>query len=118
MVSLTGISSGDVTTLSAVSAGSESSSTIQSVWLRTGPTVHELLDRGRGVELADHVTGRGGVDDDEIPVGAAGERLAELPADLADGEDLLHARRGGGDEVEGARERADAPEHRDLAPAP
>ena len=45
IVSLTGISSGDVTTLSAVSAGSESSSTIQSVWLRTGPDLHELLDR-------------------------------------------------------------------------
>ena len=38
MVSFTGISSGDVTTLSAVSAGSESSSTIQPVWLRMGPT--------------------------------------------------------------------------------
>ena len=38
MVSFTGISSGDVTTLSAVSAGSESSSTIQPVWLRIGPT--------------------------------------------------------------------------------
>ena len=76
------------------------------------PDVHELLDRVGGVELGDHVTGRGGVDDDEVPVGAALERLAHLPADLADGEDLLHARRGVGDEVEHARERAEPPEHR------
>ena len=40
------------------------------------------------------------VDDDEVDVGAALDRLAHLPADLADGEDLLHARRRVRDEVE------------------
>ena len=57
------------------------------------------------------MAGGGGVDHDEVPVGASLERLAQLPADLADGEDLLHARRGGGDEVERARHGSDAPEH-------
>jgi hypothetical protein len=38
MVSFTGISSGDVTTFSAVSAGSDSSSVSHPVWLRMGPT--------------------------------------------------------------------------------
>ena len=72
--------------------------------------LHEVLDRARGVELADHVPGGGGVDHDEVPVGAALDRLAQLPHDLADGEDLLHARRRGGDEVEGPGQWPDTPE--------
>ena len=80
MVSLTGISSGDVTTLSAVSAGSESSSTIQSVWLRIGPTCTSSWIALRRVELADHVTGGGGVDHDEVPVGAARRATRAAPS--------------------------------------
>ena len=49
------------------------------------------------------------VDDDEVVV-----LLAHLPRQLADGEDLLHAGRGVGDEVEGPGERADAGEERQL----
>ena len=44
----------------------------------------------------------GGVDDDEVVVA-----LAHLPAELADGEDLLHAGRGVGDEVERPGQRPD-----------
>jgi hypothetical protein len=40
--------------------------------------------------------------------------LAHLVGELADGEDLLHARRRVGDEVEGAGERTDLGEQRDL----
>ena len=69
--------------------------------------VDELADRVGRAELRDDVTGRGRVDDDEVEVGAALDRLAHLPHDLADREDLLHARRGGRDEVEHARERAE-----------
>ena len=40
------------------------------------------------------------------------DRFPNLPADLADGEDLLHARRRVGDEVERLGERTDPAEHR------
>jgi hypothetical protein len=83
---------------------------------RTG--VHQLADRARRVELRQHVAGRGGIDDDEVPGGPALDGLPHLPAHLADGEDLLHARSGVGDEVEDVRERADAPDHRDLEVEP
>jgi hypothetical protein len=53
------------------------------------------------------VTGGGGVDDHEVPAGPALDRLADLPADLADGEDLLHPGGGGGHEVEGLGHRPD-----------
>ena len=64
--------------------------------------LHQLVDGLRRGELADDVAAGDGVDDDEVVVA-----LAHLPRELADGEDLLHARRGVGDEVEGAGERAD-----------
>ena len=51
---------------------------------RTGPTsTSSWIALGRA-ELGDDVAGRGGVDDDEVEVGAALDRLAHLPADLAD----------------------------------
>jgi hypothetical protein len=53
------------------------------------------------------VPGRLGVDDDEVVV-----PLADLVGELADGEDLLHARRGVGDEVERPRQRADPADER------
>ena len=49
----------------------------------------------------------GGVDDDEVVVA-----LLDLPAELADGEDLPHAGRGGGHEVEHLGQRADAADER------
>ena len=51
--------------------------------------LHELVDGVGRRELPDDVAAGGGVDDDEVVV-----RLAHLPGQLADGEDLLHA--GGG----------------------
>ena len=69
--------------------------------------LHELTDRGRRTELRDDVARRRGVDDDEVVV-----TLAHLPAELADGQDLAHAGRGAGDEVERARQRSDACEQR------
>ena len=76
------------------------------------PDVDQLVDRVGRAELGDDVAGRGRVDDDEVEVGAALDRLAHLPDDLADREDLLHARRRGRDEVEDPRERADPADHR------
>src|SRR4029079_10001173 len=55
------------------------------------------------------VAGRLGVGDHQVVVA-----LTHLVAELADGEDLLHPRRRGGDEVEGARERPDAPDEGDA----
>ena len=75
--------------------------------------MHELLDRARCVELTHHVPGRGGVDDDQVPLRAPLERLPELPADLADRQDLLHPGRRVGNEVECTGERAQAAEDRD-----
>ena len=71
------------------------------------PDLDELTDGGRRTELRDHVTRRRGVDDDQVVV-----TLAHLPAELADREDLAHAGRRAGDEVERARQRADAGEQR------
>ena len=76
--------------------------------------LHELADGAGGVELGEHVAGGRGVDDHEVPVGPALDRLADLPADLADGEDLLHSRRGIGHEVEHVGDRPDAPHHGDA----
>ncbi len=74
--------------------------------------VDEVLDGIGGAELGDDVPGRGRVDDDEVVVGAPFDRLAHLPRDLADREDLLHARRGGRDEVEHLGERSQTAQHR------
>ena len=73
--------------------------------------VDELADRVGRAELGDDVTGRGGVDHHEVEVGPALDRLAYLPHDLADREDLLDPGRGGRDEVEHTRERPDASDH-------
>jgi hypothetical protein len=50
-----------------------------------------------------------GVDHDEVVV-----VLLDLVAELADGQDLLHARRGVGDEVERPGQRADLGQQREL----
>ena len=92
---MTGISSGVATTTAPVVAGSVRMSIIQSVWSRTSPTLHQLVDRLGGGELADHVAGGRGVDHDQVVVA-----LRDLPRELADGEDLLHPGRGVGHEVE------------------
>ena len=75
--------------------------------------LHELADHPRRADLGDDVAARLGVDDDEVVV-----PLAHLVGELADGEDLLDARRGVGDEVERAGERADATDERDLDEQP
>ena len=73
------------------------------------PDLHELLDRLGGRELAGDVTGGDGVDDDQVVAA-----LAHLPQELADGEDLLDARRRVGHEVERASERTEPGDERDL----
>ena len=113
MVSLTGISSGVVTTCSAVVAGSESSSTIHSVCWRTGPTcTSPWMARGESswetmwpVAAASTTT--------RSQSARPSREFAHLPAQLADGEDLADAGRRGGDEVEDAGQRSEPPEHRD-----
>ncbi len=112
-VSVTGISSGVVTTATAVVAASSSRSRIHAVWSRDHADVHEIVDHPRGGDLGDDVAGRLGVDDDEVVVA-----LAHLEAQLADGEDLLHAGRRVGDEVERAGERPDAPDQGDAHEQP
>ncbi len=77
-----------------------------------GTDVHELTDPGRRAELGDDVSGRGRVDDDEVDVGAALDRLPHLPTDLADRQDLLHAGCCTRNEVERFGEGSDAAEHR------
>ena len=88
-------------------------SIIQPVWSRTRPDLHQLADHLRGTDLGDDVTARLGVDDDEVV-----RALAHLVAQLADGEDLLHAGRRVGDEVERAGQRADASDQRDAHEQP
>ena len=75
--------------------------------------LHQLADHPRRADLGDDVAARLGVDDDEVVVA-----LAHLVGELADGEDLLDARRGVGDEVERAGQRADAADERDLDEQP
>ena len=82
-------------------------SVIHAVWSRTMPDLDELADHPRRADLGDDVPARLGVDDDEVVV-----PLADLVGELADGEDLLDARRGVGDEVERAGERTDAADER------
>ena len=60
-------------------------------------------------QLADDVPAGRRVDHDQVVV-----PLAHLVAELADGQDLAHARRGGGHEVERLGQRPDAPHHRDA----
>ena len=76
------------------------------------PDRDELLDGLGGAELGHDVAGGGGVDDDEVPGGPALDGLPDLPADLPDGEDLLHPGRGGGHEVEHLGQRPDPPRDR------
>ena len=64
--------------------------------------LHEVVDRPRRRQLAGDVAGGRGVDDHQVVVA-----LPDLVADLADGEDLLDARRGVGHEVERAGQRAE-----------
>ena len=78
----------------------------------------QLTDRVGCPELGDDMAGGRGVDHDEVPAGAALDRLAHLPADLADGEDLLHPRRGGGDEIEHPGERPEPADDRHLEVEP
>ena len=73
------------------------------------PHVDQVGDARRRGQVADDVAGGGRVDDDEVEV-----RLADLPGQLADREDLLHARRGVGDEVEGLRQGAEAGDERQV----
>src|SRR5690606_42039873 len=73
------------------------------------PDLHWVVERDRGRELAGDVTRGGGVDVHQVEV-----PLAYLVGELADGEDLLHARRGVGDGVEGAGEGSELREQRHL----
>ena len=71
------------------------------------PDLDEIGDHPGGTDLADDVSARLGVDDDEVVVA-----LAHLPAELAHAENLLDARRCVGNEVERRRQRADPSEER------
>ena len=110
---MTGISSGVVTTTTPVIAGSWRMSSIQLGLVADEPDLDQVADHLRGTDLGDDVTGRLGVDHDEVV-----RALAHLVAQLADAEDLLDPRRRVGDEVERAGERADASEQRDLHEQP
>ncbi len=68
----------------------------------------QIVDRLGSRQLADHVTGGGGVDHDQVVVA-----LTHLPGDLAHREDLLDPGGGRGHEVERLRQRPDASEQRD-----
>src|SRR5439155_26670697 len=76
--------------------------------------LHEALDRTRRVQLRDDVPGGGRIHHDEVPIGAPGDRFPHLPADLADRQDLLDARRGGRNELEHIRQRTEATKHWDT----
>ena len=65
--------------------------------------LHEFVDRLGGGELAHDVAGGRRVDDDEVVV-----PLFHLPGEFADGDDLPHPGRGGGDEIEEPGQGADA----------
>ena len=102
MVSLTGISSAVVTMTTPVWAGSSRMSSIHLVWSRTRPTWTRSLMACGAASWPTMWPGGRGVDHDEVVVA-----LAHLVAELADGEDLLHPRRGVGHEVERAGQRTE-----------
>ena len=77
---MTGISSGVVTTTTPVIAGSLRMSSIQSGLVADEPDLDQVADHLRRADLGDDVTGRLGVDHDEVVVA-----LAHLVAQLADG---------------------------------
>ena len=77
---------------------------------RDRPAARRGGERARRAEHRDAVPGRGRVDDDEVVgVGArrAAVELGELP-ELADGQQLAHARRRGGEQAEDAAAGEDA----------
>ena len=100
---MTGISSGVVTTTTAGRRRVLHELEHPSGLLADQADLDEIVDRARRADLADDVPARLGIDDDEVVVA-----LTNLVAELADREDLLHAGRGVGDEVEHARQRPDA----------
>ena len=109
MVSVTGISSG-VVTMSTPGAGGVLEDVEHPLRLVVDhPDVHEVVDGLGAGQLAGDVAGRRGVDDHEVVVA-----LPHLVGHLADGEDLLHARRGVGHEVERAGQRTEAAQQRDA----
>ena len=112
IVSVTGISSGVVTMFTAVTCGigEQLGDPARLVAQRTD--VDELLDRVGRAELGDDVAGRGRVDHDDVVLGAPLDRLAHLPHDLADREDLLHARRRRPATKSSTRERTEPADHR------
>ena len=108
-VSETGISSGTVTMTTPVWAGSVRMSIIQSVWLRTTPTLTRSLIATGAAKLTDDVSGGRRVDHHEVVV-----VLPHLPGELADRQDLLDARSGVRHEVERVGQRPDPGQHRHL----
>ncbi len=72
------------------------------------PDLDQIVDRLRRRQLADDVSERRRVDDHQVVVA-----FTHLVAELADGEDLAHARCGGRHEVERLCERPDPPDHGD-----
>ena len=109
MVSVTGISSGVATTTRPVRTGSERIASIQSVCERMRPTWTSVLIACGAARWPTTWPVADGVDDDEVVVA-----LADLVAELADGEDLLDTGRRGRHEVEHPRHRPDPPHDRDA----
>ena len=110
---MTGISSGVVTTTTPVRVRVLEDVEHPPRLVAHHADLDQVADHPRGADLGDDVPARLGVDDDEVVVA-----LAHLVGELADGEDLLDARRRVGDEVERAGERADAPDERDADEQP
>ena len=84
-------------------------SSIQPVCGTNQAHLHEVVDGLGSGQLPDDVARRGGVDDDHVVMA-----FPHLVSQLADGEDLLDARRGRGDEIEHAGHRSQAGHHRDA----
>ena len=107
-ISVTGISSGVVTTTTPGDRRVVEEVEHPLRLVADEPDLDEIADHPRRTDLADDVTARLGVDDDEVVV-----LLADLVAELADGQDLLDPGRRVGDEVERRRQRADPAEQGD-----
>ena len=100
---MTGISSGVVTTTTPVWCGVGEDLGHPARLVADQADLHEVVDRPGGRRAGPTMWPDGrGVDDHEVVVA-----LPDLVADLADGEDLLHAGRGVGHEVERPGQRAE-----------
>ncbi len=96
--SLTGVSSGSVTSITWQRAGSSSSATTSEACLLIGPDAHRVEQAARREQERDRVARGRRVDDDQVGGAGLVERL-----DLPEHEDVLHAGNGVGDDLERPR---------------